>query len=115
MHARTPMQDMEELSQLIQVPFCISVYRSICCLLVQRSCRHEFYGHEDFSEFLRDNCRWLQRLLNNANQKGLAALRSGKKKEPKPKLFGPGIFGWGGGLPLEGVGAKKFGTSFETQ
>ena len=40
---------------------------------------------------------------------------SGKKKEPKPKLFGPDIFGWGGGLPREGVGAKKFGMSFETQ
>ena len=38
-----------------------------------------------------------------------------KKKEPKPKLFGPHVFGWGGGLPREGVGAKKFGMSFETQ
>ena len=38
-----------------------------------------------------------------------------KKKEPKPKLFGPDIFGWGGGLSREGVGAKKFGMSFETQ
>ena len=25
--------------------------------------------------------------------------QSGKKKEPKPKSFGPGMFGWGGGLP----------------
>ena len=40
---------------------------------------------------------------------------SGKKKEPKPKLSGPDFFGWGGGLPREGVGAKKFGMSFETQ
>ena len=24
------------------------------------------------------------------------------KKEPKPKFFGPDIFGWGGGLPREG-------------
>ena len=40
---------------------------------------------------------------------------SGKKKEPKPKLFGPDSSGWGGGLPREGVGAKKFGMSFETQ
>ena len=32
--------------------------------------------------------------------------KSGKKKEPKPKRFGPDIFGWGGGLPREGVGAK---------
>ena len=30
-------------------------------------------------------------------------------------MFGPGIFGWGGGLPREGVWAKKFGMSFETQ
>ena len=32
---------------------------------------------------------------------------SGEKKEPKPKLFGPDIFGWGGGLPRKWVGAKK--------
>ena len=40
---------------------------------------------------------------------------SGKKKEPKPKLFGPDIFGWGGCLPREWVGAKKFGMSLETR
>ena len=42
-------------------------------------------------------------------------LDSDTRKEPKPKLFGPDIFGWGGGLPREGVGAKKFGMSLETQ
>ena len=42
------------------------------------------------------------------------SLLSGKKKEPKPKLFGPDIFGWDRGLRREG-GAKKFGMSFETQ
>ena len=42
-------------------------------------------------------------------------LASGKKKEPKPNLFGPDIFGWGGGPPREGVGAKKFGMSLETR
>ena len=42
-------------------------------------------------------------------------LGSGKKKEPKPKLCGPDIFRWGRGLLREGVGAKKFGMSFETQ
>ena len=41
--------------------------------------------------------------------------RSGTKKEPKPKLLSPDIFWWGGGLPREGVGAKKFGMSLETQ
>ena len=41
-------------------------------------------------------------------------LLSGKEREPKPKLFGPDIFG-GGSLPREGVGAKKFSMSFETQ
>ena len=40
---------------------------------------------------------------------------SGKKKEPKPKLFGTDIFRWGGGLPREGVGAKKFGASPKTR
>ena len=33
----------------------------------------------------------------------------------KKEVFGPDIFGWVGGLPYEGVGAKKFGMSFETQ
>ena len=42
-------------------------------------------------------------------------ISSGKKKEPKPKLFGPDVSGWGGGLPRERVGSKKFGMSFETQ
>ena len=39
----------------------------------------------------------------------------GTKKEPKPKLLSPDIFWWGGGLPRQGVGAKKFGMSLETQ
>ena len=39
----------------------------------------------------------------------------GKRKENKPKLLGPDILGWCGGLPREGVGAKKFGMSVETQ
>ena len=39
----------------------------------------------------------------------------GKKNEPKPKLFGPDIFGWGGGLPREGVGPEKFDMSIETR
>ena len=42
-------------------------------------------------------------------------LLSGKKKKPKPNLFGPDIFRWSGGLPREWVGAKKFGMSFEAQ
>ena len=44
-----------------------------------------------------------------------ARMISGKKKEPKPKLFGLDILRWCGGLPRERVGAKKFGMSFETQ
>ena len=45
----------------------------------------------------------------------LRRLPSGKKKEPKPKLFGPDLFQWGRGLPRERVGAKKFDMSLETQ
>ena len=45
----------------------------------------------------------------------LHRITSGTKKEPKPKLLSPDIFWWGGGLPREGVGAKKFGMSLETQ
>ena len=44
-----------------------------------------------------------------------AAISKRTKKEPKPKLLSPDIFWWGGGLPREGVGAKKFGMSLETQ
>ena len=40
---------------------------------------------------------------------------SRKKKETRPKLFGPDIFGWGGCHPRERVGAEKFGMSFETK
>ena len=49
--------------------------------------------------------------------KGSAPFRdnSGTKKEHKPKLLSPDIFRWGGGLPHEGVGAKKFGMSLETR
>ena len=43
------------------------------------------------------------------------SVTSGRKKEPKPKLFGPDIFQWGRGLPRERVGAKKFDTSLETR
>ena len=39
----------------------------------------------------------------------------GRKRNPNLNFFGPDIFGWGGVLPREGVGAKKFGMSFETQ
>ena len=41
--------------------------------------------------------------------------KSGKKKEHKPKLLSPDVFRWGGGLPREGVAAKKFGMSLETR
>ena len=37
------------------------------------------------------------------------------QKKHKPKLLSPDIFWWGGGLPREGVGAKKFGMSLETK
>ena len=42
-------------------------------------------------------------------------LRSGTKKEHKPKLLSPDIFRWGGGLAREGVGAEKFGMPLETR
>ena len=38
-----------------------------------------------------------------------------ERKEHKPKLLSLDIFRWGRGLPREGVGAKKFDMSFETQ
>ena len=40
---------------------------------------------------------------------------SGTKEEPKLKLLSPDVFGWGGGLPHEGVGTQKFGMSLETR
>ena len=52
---------------------------------------------------------------NQENPGEKKAHKSGTKKEPKPKLFGPDIFGWGGGLPCEGVGVKKFDMSLETR
>ena len=47
---------------------------------------------------------WEQTAEGHSNQ--------GRKRHPKPKLFGLDIFGWGGGLPREGVGS---GMSFEAQ
>ena len=43
--------------------------------------------------------------------------QSGKKKSTNPNFWvlGPDILQWGGGLPLEGVRAKKFGISLETR
>ena len=38
-----------------------------------------------------------------------------QEEEPKPKLLGPDVLRWGGGLPREGVGAEKFGMSLETR
>ena len=38
-----------------------------------------------------------------------------RRKEPKPKLFGPDILRRGKGLRHEEVGAKKFGMSLETR
>ena len=43
-------------------------------------------------------------------------LVSGKRKEPKPKLFGPDISGVGRGVfHVKGWGAKKFGMPLETR
>ena len=42
-------------------------------------------------------------------------LKSGTKKEPKPKLLSPGIFRLGWGLPRQRVGAKKFSMSLKTR
>ena len=68
-------------------------------IFTTRICRH---GHAD-----------IYPLTQKHQNKHLR--KSGKKKKPKPKVFGPDIFGWGGGLPREVVGAKKFGMSLETQ
>ena len=54
-------------------------------------------------------------VLGKTLTEGWGMLSSGTKKEPKPKLLSPDIFWWGGGLPREGVGAKKFGMSLKTQ
>ena len=55
-------------------------------------------------------CKRGLRKLDSQNR-----LNSRRKKEPKPKLFGPDIFQWGRGLPRERVGAKKFDASLEAR
>ena len=52
---------------------------------------------------------------SHAKLTGEITLKSGKKKEHKPKLSSPDIFRWGGGLQREGVGAKKFGKPLEAR
>ena len=42
------------------------------------------------------------------------AAMQGRKRNPN-RNFWSGCLRWGGGLPRQGVGAKKFGMSFETQ
>ena len=44
-----------------------------------------------------------------------APQKSGKRKEPTPKLLGPYVLRWGGGFPREGVGTEKFGMSLEAR
>ena len=53
-------------------------------------------------------------LKHDYRRQGLNPLFRGRKRKPKPKFFGPFFFGWGRGLPCEGVGANKFGMSFGT-
>ena len=57
----------------------------------------------------------LMRKLCRNHPLAIYPLVSPLKKEPKPKLLGTDIFGRGGGLPREGVGAEKFGMSLETR
>ena len=59
--------------------------------------------------------KWDHYLVTMGNKNRHRVNVSGAKKEPKPKLLSSDIFWWGGGLPREGVGAKKFGMSLETQ
>ena len=73
-------------------------------------------------ESRRDSGQPFQHLFPTMKLDGSGALQvprcfyqSGKNGEHKPKLLCPDIFRWGGGLPCEGVGAKKFGMSLETQ
>ena len=54
-------------------------------------------------------------LINFAIHYIMVTLKSGTKKEPKPKHLSSDIFQWGRGLPHEGVGAKKFGMPLETR
>ena len=56
-------------------------------------------------------CLWQDTSHSSVSERS----KSGTKKEPKPKLLSPDIFWWGGGLPREGVGAKNFCMSLETQ
>ena len=42
-------------------------------------------------------------------------LQSGKRRNPKPKLFGLDILGWGGGLPTRRGGGQKFRMWLENQ
>ena len=69
---------------------------SACCSIVRRL----FFGDTIYPPAPTTSLSW------NSQQ-------SGTKKEPKPKLLSPDIFRWGGGLPREGVGAKKFGMFLE--
>ena len=78
--------------------------------------QHPGSEHQDSQDMLNQARRsfpWLLQLptLTILNY----IIISDTKKEHKPKLLSPDIFRWGGGLPHEGVGAKKFGMALETR
>ena len=83
-----------------------------CC----RTSRFTFLGHTP-----RRACQGTRFFLREVLREGFLEgapgmyLECGRKKEPKPKLFGPDIFQRGRDLPRERVGAKKFDTSLETR
>ena len=62
-------------------------------------------------------CRTCYRINHVSFSSTIVITFSGKKKKEdhKLKLLGLDIFQWGGHLPCEGVGAKKFGMSLEPQ
>ena len=54
--------------------------------------------------------------MNPLRLRILSSPPSGKKREPKPRLFSLGLSSVGAGVfHVKGVGAKKFGMSFEAQ
>ena len=58
---------------------------------------------------------WKSLEVGNYASKGACLYRSAKKRKHTLKLFAPDIFGWGGGLPRDEVGAKKLRMPLETQ
>ena len=85
-------------------------------------CRFYVYGRGDFLKIRKMETAKMWKMLRalgavhtSDERASLGDTNLREEKGTRTQTFGPDIFRWGGGLPREGVGAKKFGMSLESR